>query len=129
MEALRRPTQLREESVRALVKRYGVSPTTVRKWHKRTSTADPQMGPREPRSTVLTVEKEAIIVAFRRHTLLPFDDCLYGLPPTIPHLTCSWLHRCLERHGFSQLPEINGEKPKKQRFTSYDIGYVHIDIT
>ena len=37
------------------------------------------MGPKEPRSTVLTVEEEAIIVAFRRHTLLPLDDCLYGL--------------------------------------------------
>ena len=30
--------------------------------------------------------EEAIIVAFRRHTLLPLDDCLYGLQPTIPHL-------------------------------------------
>jgi hypothetical protein len=28
-------------------------------------------GPKYPRSTALTVEQEAIIVAFRRHTLLP----------------------------------------------------------
>ena len=74
-EAVRRAIQLREESVRALAKRYGVSPTTVQKWRKRTSTADARMGPKEPRSTVLTVEEEAIIVAFRRHTLLPLDDC------------------------------------------------------
>jgi hypothetical protein len=26
-------------------------------------------GPKEPRSTVLTIEEDAIIVAFRRHTL------------------------------------------------------------
>ena len=78
-EAVRRAIQLREESVRSLAKRYGVSPTTVQKWRKRTSTADAWMGPKEPRSTVLTVEEEAIIVAFRRHTLLPLDDCLYGL--------------------------------------------------
>jgi hypothetical protein len=34
---------------------------------------------------VLSIEEEAIIVAFRRHTLLPLDDFLYALQPTIPH--------------------------------------------
>src|SRR5215207_3135708 len=62
-EAVRRAIQLRQESVRALAKRYGVSPTTVQKWRKRSSTADAQMGPKEPRSTVLTREEEAIVVA------------------------------------------------------------------
>src|SRR3954453_530738 len=94
-EAVRRAIQLRQESVRALARRYGVSPTTIQKWRKRWTTADAPMGPKQPRSTVLTPEEEAIIVAFRRHTLLPLDDCLYGLPP-IPHLTRSSLHRCLE---------------------------------
>ncbi len=93
-EAVRRAIQLREESLRSLSKRYGVSPTIVQKWRKRTSTADARMGPKEPRSTVLTVE-EAIMVAFRRHTLPPLDDSLYSLQPTIPHLTRSSLHRCL----------------------------------
>ncbi len=55
------------------------------------------MGPKEVRSTVLTPEEEAIIVAFRRHALLPLDDCLYALQPTLPHLTHSSLHRCLQR--------------------------------
>ena len=64
---------------------------------------------------------------YRRHTLLSLDDCLYGLQPTIPHLTRSSLHRCLERHGISRLPEIEGDKPKKQRFKPYLIGYFHID--
>ncbi len=86
------------------------------------------MGPKKPRSTVLTAEEEAVIVAFRRHTLLSLDDCLYGLQPTIPHLTRSALHRCLQRHGISRLPEIESDKPKKQRFASYPIGYFHIDI-
>jgi hypothetical protein len=31
-------------------------------------------------STVLSLEEEAIIVAFRRLTLLPLGDCLYTLP-------------------------------------------------
>jgi transposase InsO family protein len=81
-----------------------------------------------PRSTVLTPEEEAVIVAFRRHTLLPLDDCLYGLQPTIPHLTRSSPHRCLERHGISRLPQMQGDKPKKTRFADYAIGYMHIDI-
>ena len=54
-------------------------------------------GPTEPRSTVLSETEEAMIVAFRRHTLLPLDDCLYALQPSIPHLTRSALHRCLQR--------------------------------
>jgi hypothetical protein len=29
-----------------------------------------------------------MVVAFRRHTLLPLDDCLYASQPSIPHLTC-----------------------------------------
>jgi transposase InsO family protein len=127
-EAVRRAIQRSQESVRALARRHGVSPTTVQKWRKRQTTADAPMGPKEPRSTVLTPEQEAIIVAFRRHTLLPLDDCLYTLQPTIPHLTRSSLHRCLERHGISRLPEIEGDKPARKRFATYAIGYFHIDI-
>jgi transposase InsO family protein len=66
--------------------------------------------------------------AFRRHTLLPLDDCLYALQPTIPHLTRSSLHRCLQRHGISRLPDMDGDKPKKLRFKRYPIGFLHIDI-
>ena len=127
-EAVRRAIQLRQESVRALARRYGVSPTTVQKWRKRETTTDAPMGPKEPRSTVLTPEEEAVIVAFRRHTLLPLDDCLYGLQPSIPHLTRSSLHRCLERHGISRLPELGGDKPKRSKFADYAIGYFHVDI-
>jgi transposase InsO family protein len=127
-EAVRRAIQLQQDSVRALAKRYGVSPTTIQKWRKRSTTADAPMGPKEPRSSALTLEEEAIVVAFRRHTLLSLDDCLYALQPTIPHLTRSTLHRCLERHGISRLPQVGGDKPPKQRFASYPIGYFHIDL-
>ncbi len=86
------------------------------------------MGPKEPRSSVLSLEDEAVIIAFRRHTLLPLDDCLYALQPSLPHLTRSSLHRCLQRHGISRLPEVDGDKPKRSRFKAYPIGYFHIDI-
>ena len=97
-ETVRRAIQNSQESLRALAKRYGINQKTVAKWKERETVADLPTGPREAESTVLSIEEEAIIVAFRRHTLLPLDDCLYALQPTIPHLTRSSLHRCLQRH-------------------------------
>ena len=97
-EALRRAIQHSQASIRALARRYGINPKTIAKWKRRTTTADAPMGPKAPRSTVLSKEEEAIVVAFRKHTLLPLDDCLYALQATIPHLTRSALHRCLQRH-------------------------------
>ena len=105
----------------------GINIKTVAKWRKRDSVKDAAMGPKEVHSTVLSIEEEAVIVAFRRHTLLPLDDCLYALQPTVPHLTRSSLHRCLQRHGISRLPEVEGDKPKK-KFKRYPIGYFHVDI-
>jgi len=46
------------------------------KWKKRACIEDRKTGPKQPYSTVLSIEEEAIIVAFRRHTLLPLDDCV-----------------------------------------------------
>jgi len=111
-----------------LAGRYGINPKTVAKWKRRCSTADAPMGPKAPRSTVLSKEEEAIVVAFRKHTLLPLDDCLYALQATIPHLTRSSLHRCLQRHGISRLPDMEGEKASKKKFKTYPIGFFHIDI-
>ena len=127
-EAIRRAIQHSQESLRALAKRYGINQKTVAKWKNRTSVADVPTGPKEPRSTVLSIEEEAVIVAFRKHTLLPLDDCLYALQPTIPHLSRSSLHRCLQRHGIGRLPDVEGDKPQKKKFKSYPIGYFHIDI-
>jgi hypothetical protein len=84
------------------------------------------MGPAEPHSTVLSIEHEAMIVAFRRHSLLPLDDCLYALQPTIPGLTRSSLHRCLQRHGISRLPDMDGEAPARKKFKAYPIGFFHV---
>ena len=46
----------------------------------------------------------------------------------IPHLTRSSLHRCLQRHGISRLPQVEGEASAKRKFKAYPIGYFHIDI-
>lgn len=85
------------------------------------------MGPKEKRSTVLTPAEEAVCVAFRRQTLLPLDDCLYSLQPSLPHLTRAALHRCYQRHGITRLPNRE-DSPDKKPFNAYPIGYFHIDI-
>ena len=71
-----------------------------------------------------------MVVAFRRHTLraarrLPLRRC----KPSIPHLT---------RSCAASLPpatwhlparsDVEGDKPKRQRFKRYPIGFFHIDI-
>ena len=68
-----------------------------------------------------------MIVAFRRHRLLPLDDCLHALQPSIPGLTRSSLHRCLQRHGISRLPDLEGDKPAKKKSKSYPIGFFHME--
>ena len=127
-EAVRRAIQHSQESLRGLAKHYRINQKTVTKWKKRSSVADLPTGPKEAHSTVLSLDEEAIIVTFRRHTLLPLDDCLYALQPTIPHLTRSSLHRCLQRHGISRLPEVEGDKQPKKKFKRYPIDYFHVDI-
>jgi transposase InsO family protein len=127
-EAIRRAIQNSQESLRVLATRHGINPKTVAKWKKRGSVADLKTGPKSPKSTSLSVEDEAIIVAFRKHTLLPLDDCLYALQATIPHLTRSSLHRCLQRHSISRLPQVEDCKGIKRKFKDYPIGFFHIDI-
>jgi hypothetical protein len=68
-EAVRRAIQHSQASLRVLAKRHGVNPKTIAEWKRRSSTADLRTGPKAPKSTTLTIEEEAVIVAFRRHTL------------------------------------------------------------
>ena len=125
--AVRSAIQKSKATIAELSAQYGLNPKTVMKWKKRTAVEDLPMGPKEPRSTVLTLEQEALCVAFRKHSLLPLDDCLYVLQETLPHLTRSSLHRLFQRHGISRLPAPDSDKPKK-RFKAYPIGYFHVDL-
>ena len=127
--AVRRAIQHSQESLIKLAARYDINPKTVLKWRKRAFVEDAPMGPKERRSTTLTAEQEAVVIAFRKHTLLALDDCLYALQATIPQLTRSALHRCFQRHGISRLPDLDGQRPDKKKFKAYPIGYFHIDLT
>jgi hypothetical protein len=126
--AIRATIQRSQATTAALSRELGINVKTVAKWRKRETLEDRKTGPTEPRSTVLSSSEEAMIVALRRHTLLPLDDCLYALQPSISHLTRSSLHRCLQRHGISRLPDMEGDKPERQKFKRYPIGYFHIGL-
>jgi transposase InsO family protein len=125
---VRAELQAAQGSTRALAARFGLNPKTVAKWRKRPTIADRPMGPRRPRSTVPSEVEEAIIVEFRRRTLLPLDDVLGCLRDAIPKLGRSALHRCLARHGISRLPRDEEKASKRQHFAETAIGYVHIDL-
>jgi transposase-like protein len=125
--AIRAAIQRSKATIAQLAEKYDLNPKTVMKWRRRQSVEDMPMGPQDARSTVLSVEEEAMCVAFRKHTLLPLDDCLYALQASIPHLTRSSLHRLFQRNDISRLPAAEGDKSRK-KFKAYPIGYFHIDI-
>ena len=85
--AVRAAIQRSQASLATLSRELGINQETVAKWRKRQTVEDPKTGPKESRSMIRTEAEEATIVASRRHTLLPLDDCLYALQPSIPHLT------------------------------------------
>lgn len=58
MTAVRRAIQDSQESLRALARRHGINPKTVAKWRQRRTLDDRKTGPKEPRSTVLTIEED-----------------------------------------------------------------------
>ena len=99
-----------QQSLQKLAQKYGVNLKTVATCKKRDYTHDAPMGPKQRRSTILTIEQEAAILAFRKHTLLPLDDCLYALQEAIPELTRSSLHRCFQGHGVSRLRQEEENK-------------------
>ena len=74
-EAVRRAIQDSQASIASLAAQYNLNPKTVHKWKKRSHVHDAAMGPKSSHSTVLSLEEEAAIIAFRKHTLLPLDDC------------------------------------------------------
>lgn len=59
----------------ALSRELGINVKAVAKWRKRETLEDRKTGPTEPSSTVLSTDEEAMVVAFRRHTLLPRFCC------------------------------------------------------
>ena len=62
-----------------------------------------RMGPKNPSSSTLTLNGEAIVLAYRWRTRLSLDDSHVRLKHFYPHLTRSALYRCWKRHGLSKI--------------------------
>jgi hypothetical protein len=60
-EAIRRAIQHSQDNLRTLAKSYGINQKTVAKWKRRTAVTDLPTGPKDAKSTVLSLEDEAII--------------------------------------------------------------------
>jgi hypothetical protein len=61
------------------------------------------MGPKKARSSLLTLDDEAIILAYRWRTRLALDDAHLRLKRLMPNLSRSTLYRCLKRRGLSRI--------------------------
>ena len=62
--AVRRAIHQSQESLIILASRHGINPKTVGKWKRRTSVHDLPTGPKRAKSTTLSSEEEALMVAF-----------------------------------------------------------------
>lgn len=103
--AVRTAIQRSDATIAELSSQYGVNPKVVMKWRHRSSVEEPPMGPKDVRSTVLSAAGEALCIAFRKHTLLPQDDCLHAPQATVPHLKRSLPHRRSHLRAFKLIGE------------------------
>ena len=69
--AIRAAIQRSQASNAELSRELGINVKTVAKWLKRQTVEDLRTGPKEPRSTVLSAEEEALCIAFRKHRDYP----------------------------------------------------------
>ncbi|AIL65623.1 hypothetical protein NOVO_06355 [Rickettsiales bacterium Ac37b] len=127
--AIRKELQRSQATIKELSEQYNINPKTVIKWRQRKEEGveDRSNAPKKA-TTILKPEDEALIIAFRKSTQLPLDDCFDALIKEIPYLTRSNLYRCLKRYGLSCLPKEDNIKEKK-KFKAYEIGFMHLDIT
>jgi transposase len=63
----------------------GIHPKTVAKWRKRATVEDLKTGPKEPRSTVLTEQEEAAVVAFRGPVRTVVLGVVMGVSTALSH--------------------------------------------
>ncbi len=110
-EAVRRAIQHSQASLRALAKRYGINQKTVAKWRRRSSVADQRTGPKDLARQCSHPRTRRSSSPFAATRSCPSTIALSALQATIPHLTRSSLHRCLQRHGISRLPDSTTTSP------------------
>jgi hypothetical protein len=74
--AMRAAMQRSPASIAPLSRPCGIEPGTVATWRERSTVSAAPMRPKALGTTGLSPAAEALVVAFRRHGLLPRDDGL-----------------------------------------------------
>ena len=79
-----------------------------------------------PGSQYLSQEQEHLAIVLRKQGHLSLDDLVGHLLETAPKLNRSALHRCLQRHGFSQQPTTHLLR-RHGKLEKTTLGFVHLD--
>lgn len=116
---IRQEIQASNQSIMWLAKHYKLNPKTIIRWKNSGSVLDKKSGPKTRQSVLNPLERQ-IICELRRQLKLPLDDVFKLLKSSIPKLTRSNLHRCLQYYGLSRLPNSKNANA---------IGRVSIDLT
>ena len=115
-------------SVAELAGELGVCETTVRRWRKRTSTAD-RSHTAHKLSISLSGIEERFAVELRTALQLSLDDIVEVMRRCVNLKTVARaaIHRCLVRHGVSKR-----EKAPKDKPGAFDVdqplGFIHLDL-
>lgn len=113
-------------SVADLAAELGIHETTVRRWRRRTDTADRSAQPHHLH-TSLTASEEALVIELRSTLDLPLDDIVEVMRRCVnADLSRSAIHRCLKRHGISSRQTM--PRQKAQAFEASPCGFIHLDI-
>ena len=116
---------------RALAEQFEVSTATIHHWKHQESCLDRSCRPHTI-PYALDDQEEALVLWLRRTAQLPLDDLLDEVQEILPHARRSSLHRLLQRHGCSRLPqkgqqETGHETTGVGTFKDYGPGFLHID--
>ena len=130
--ATRKEIQTSPHSQRTLTTRFGVSRLTIQKWQARDDVVDRSHRPHTLQSTLTPLQEDVVVML--RTTLLLRWMISSRSPASLSPQPCRGrgLHRCLKRHGVSDLkallPVEEGAAPPVKRFKTYDPGFVHVDV-
>ena len=122
-EAVRRAIRHSQESVRALAGRHGINQVEETDVRLRSPT-----GPKDAGSTVPIVEDKGVIHCFPQAYAFAARQLPLRASAVNSASERSSLHRYLQRHRISRLPQVEGEASPKREVQGLSARQFHVDI-